>query len=692
MNTSANNLSGQDYDQSYFSSPLNAIRTALVKHISLLEGNKNLDYIDRFANNEPIITTRTKINLSNLEKICKIFKLPQDSFGGAVLLLCAGTELDESFAQLCAEAQGFGGKSHPTFSLALDVFKSPVWDENKQWNAITPTAPLRYWRLIDIVPGGGTLLSSRLRIDERILNFLMGEDHLDERLMGLIKLVNFSSRLLDSHKKQAEKVIKIWARHDVGNQQPPVVNLYGRDETTKRAISSYICEVMKRKLGLLSVQSLPTNPDELDALIRLWKREAALSEYVLLLECDEFDISDKSRASTIIRLVDGINSPEINISEEIKWRFIVSSPEKLDIRAKPAVALEIKTPSSKEQRDQWESYRDEFINCSDEYIQELTSQFDLYTGEIEVAYLQAKEDHDNNKDQKIAREKLWDSCRIQSRPLLDDLAQRIETAVKKKDLILPEAQHGILDDIVAHVKQRFTVYQKWGFASKSKRGLGISALFSGGSGTGKTLAAEYLANKLKLDLYRIDLSQVVSKYIGETEKNLKQVFDAAETGGAILLFDEADALFGKRSEVKDSHDRYANIEISYLLQRMEAYRGLVILTTNMKEAIDQSFLRRLRFVIDFPFPDSKQRAKIWKNMLSSEIPVFGLDFNKLARLSIAGGNIKNITSYAAFLAANSGEGVGMNLLLRAAYIEYAKLDRQLTAAELGNWKWISDEA
>ena len=181
-------------------------------------------------------------------------------------------------------------------------------------------------------------------------------------------------------------------------------------------------------------------------------------------------------------------------------------------------------------------------------------------------------------------------------------------------------QKWLLRQIAIHVRQRAKVYQTWGFASKGSRGLGISALFAGLSGTGKTMAGEVLANELKLDLYRIDLSQVVSKYIGETEKNLRRVFDAAEEGAAILLFDEADALFGKRSEVKDSHDRYANIEVSYLLQRMETYRGLAILTTNQKSAIDLAFLRRIRFVVEFPFPEAAQRAEIWRRIFPRRPP------------------------------------------------------------------------
>jgi SpoVK/Ycf46/Vps4 family AAA+-type ATPase len=207
-----------------------------------------------------------------------------------------------------------------------------------------------------------------------------------------------------------------------------------------------------------------------------------------------------------------------------------------------------------------------------------------------------------------------------SRPRLDDLAQRIVPAASWLDLVLPEPQLRALREISMHVRQRARVYRDWGFGEKGERGLGISALFSGSSGTGKTMAAEVLANDLRLDLYRIDLSQLVSKYIGETEKNLRRVFEAAEDGGAVLLFDEADALFGKRSEVKDSHDRYANIEVSYLLQRMESYRGLAILTTNLKNAVDTAFLRRLRFIIQFPFPDAAHRAEIWRRIFPEATP------------------------------------------------------------------------
>ena len=252
-------------------------------------------------------------------------------------------------------------------------------------------------------------------------------------------------------------------------------------------------------------------------------------------------------------------------------------------------------------------------------------------------------------------------------------------------MVLPELEKQILRDAADQLKQRTKVYDEWGFGGKSKRGLGISALFAGASGTGKTMAAEVLAREMKLDLYRIDLSAIVSKYIGETEKNLSRVFDAAEMGGVILLFDEADAIFGKRSEVKDSRDRHANMEVAYLLQRMEAYPGLSILTTNLKNSIDQAFLRRIRFIVQFPFPDANQRAEIWRRVFPKNTPTEGLDEWKLARLQVAGGNIRNIALNAAFIAAQAEEVVKMQHILQAAKSEYTKMERPLTDNEVKGW-------
>jgi SpoVK/Ycf46/Vps4 family AAA+-type ATPase len=216
--------------------------------------------------------------------------------------------------------------------------------------------------------------------------------------------------------------------------------------------------------------------------------------------------------------------------------------------------------------------------------------------------------------------------------------------------------------------------------------LGLSALFSGASGTGKTMAAGTLARELDRDLYQIDLATVISKYIGETEKHLRKIFDAADRSGAILLFDEADALFGKRSQVRDSHDRYANLEVSYLLQRMESYRGIAILTTNMQNALDTAFQRRLRFVAHFPFPDEPSRQRIWRKVFPAAAPTADLDYERLAQLNVTGGSIRNIAILAAFLAADAGTAITMRSIQEAARTEYAKLDKPLSPAETRGWE------
>ena len=336
--------------------------------------------------------------------------------------------------------------------------------------------------------------------------------------------------------------------------------------------------------------------------------------------------------------------------------------------------LDVNRGSTGEQRDLWASAMGPVAGPLDGHLDALAAQFHLDAESIQNigASVLAEEAVPSAEPLET---RLWDACRARAQPRMDSLAQRIEPVATWDDLVLPAPALDRLREITVHVRHRARVYGDWGFALRGARGLGISALFAGGSGTGKTLAAEVIAHELRLDLYRIDLSQVVSKYIGETEKNLRRVFDAAEEGGAILLFDEADALFGKRSEVKDSHDRHANIEVSYLLQRMECYRGLAVLTTNRRNDLDSAFLRRIRFVITFPFPDAPQRAEIWRRIFPVETPLGGLDYDRLARLNIPGGNIRNIALHAAFHAAETGGPVQMEHIRCAAEVEFTKLER-----------------
>ena len=249
------------------------------------------------------------------------------------------------------------------------------------------------------------------------------------------------------------------------------------------------------------------------------------------------------------------------------------------------------------------------------------------------------------------------------------------------DLVLPAEQTNLLHQIVNQVRLRPTVYETWGFAERTSQGPGVSALFTGERGTGKSMAAEVMAHDLRLDLYRVDLSTLVSKYIGENEKNLPRIFDAAEDNGAILFFDEADALFGKRGEVKDSHDRYANIEVNFLLQRLESYRGLAILTTNVKSALAPAFLRRLRFIVNFPLANQNQRELIWQKVFPPQAPIDELDVGRLAKFNISGGTIHNVALNAAFLAAQDQSRITMSTVLSALRTEYRKLEKPINEAD-----------
>ena len=606
---------------------------------------------------------------SALETLCKIFNLTP--FERDLLLLCAGVELDSSFAALCARAHGDASRAQPTLSLALAALP------DAHWSALTPAAPLRSWRLIEV--GNGPILTQgSLRIDERILHFLAGVQHPDDRLAGLVEQLSPNSEIVASHAELAERIAASWSRNGQ-HDRLPAVQLCGSHIGDLRTVAVGACSHLGLRVWALAAQFLPVGPSELDGLMRLWEREAMLTGAALLLECQEVEANDAPRTAAINKVIEGLRSP-----------LFVSSTEPRRSPRRASLTYYVRNPTAVEQRDLWgRAFSANAINLNGE-VDQFVSQFDLNLSKIQSAFTQVmgqkllSESGDNETSFDFGSS-LWDACRVQARPKLDDLAQRIEPAAAWNDLVLSDTGLQTLREVAVHVRRRMTVYQTWGFATKGLRGLGISALFSGVSGTGKTMAAEVLASELRLDLYRIDLSAVVSKYIGETEKNLRRVFDAAEEGGAILLFDEADALFGKRSEVRDSHDRYANIEVSYLLQRMEAYRGLAILTTNLKSALDTAFLRRLRFIVDFPFPDASLRAEIWRRIFPRETPTENLDAVKLAQLNVAGGNIRNIALNAAFLAADANEPVRMKHLLRAAENEYMKLEKSLSDGEIRGW-------
>ncbi|WP_447979262.1 ATP-binding protein [Candidatus Nitrospira bockiana] len=587
-----------------------------------------------------------------LDHLCTVFGL--SSFERDVLLMCAGAEVDSGFAER------FGP---PTWALALA--KLP----DAHWSAVSPAAPLRYWRLIELQPAGA-LVKAGLRLDERVLHYLLGIQELDARVAGVLIRVKDEEVVTPSHRRLAAHIEQVWRRAGDAAKLP-VVKMAGPSRADRRGIAAAACARLGLRLYVLSAADLPATA-EWATWLQLCERETALMHAALLLECDD---------------VEGERGPVRRFVERARCAMIVSSRDALGELSRASVMVSVQKPKPDEQRAVWRQALGDRAGSLNGSVDALVAQFDLSARTIRAiaAAQEVLEPSGPSADPQPSAADLWTAARALSRGRLDGLAQRIEPSAIWDDLVLPQAQMRTLREIAAQVRHRATVYETWGVGRQGRRGLGISALFAGASGTGKTMAAEVLANDLQLDLYRVDLSQVVSKYIGETEKNLRQVFDAAEDGGAILLFDEADALFGKRSEVKDSHDRYANIEVSYLLQRMEAYRGLAILTTNMKHALDPGFLRRIRFIVPFPFPDAAQRAQIWRQVFPPAMPTAGIEIDKLARLAMPGGHIRNIAVNAAFLAADTNEPVQMKHLLESTRTEYAKLDKPLSEAEVAGW-------
>ena len=604
---------------------------------------------------------------SPLDTVCRIFHL--SSFERNVLLLCAGAELDSAFPSLCAAAQEDPSKPQPTFGLALALFP------DAHWSALSPGSPLRRWQLLEVGPER-PVTRSPLRIDERVLHYLTGVNHPDDRLSGMIEPLRAPPLIVPSHSALVEQIAAIWSAARNSHEIPAIV-LNGRDEPAKRSIALAACAALGLAVHRIAASTIPANPSERDSLVRLWEREAVFGSSALLLECGTDGAGDAVRDQSISYLVEHVTGP-----------LVISAHERRLEVSRAVITFNVEKPASHEQYELWRDVLGSPGAPFDEQLKELVSQFNLSAPDIASAGAEAAELLSSAPEGQDPGEFSLMMHRICCRRIrlgLQDLAIRIEPRATWDDIVLPERQLLTLREIAMHIRRKEKVCTDWGFATKGLRGLGTFALFSGVSGTGKTMAAEVLANDLELDLFKIDLSQVISKYIGETEKNLRRVFDAAEGGGVLLLFDEADALFGKRSEVKDSHDRYANIEISYLLQRMEAYRGLAVLTTNAVTALDPAFMRRIPFVVRFPFPDDRQRTEIWQKVFPADTPKDPLDYRKLARLTVTGGNIHNISLNAAFLAADAGEPVRMEHLLKAARSEYAKLEKPLSEAEIGGW-------
>lgn len=612
-----------------------------------------------------------------------------------IITLCAAVELDTRAAALCARAQDDARKPFPTLALAMALFDDP------EWTALSPTRPLLGSRMIEVhQPGVTPLASAALKLDERIMNYLRGDNHLDEGLAVMLTRVRPPLRTdggaaepCASQKGRVAEIVSAWiAAHERG-EAPPVVHLIGPDASSNRLVALAAAGEAGRRLYAIEAKTLEglltarAGGSDLNTFSRLWEREAILMKIALYVD-DESATAETSDAPSITPAPRGHHGGDAIaglLAKAGTWTFVATREPGLRID-RPHVTVEVARPTPDEQVTAWAEALGFDLETLDPAIHRsltgLASQYPLDPTAIHDIVDRVGRRRRRYDDATELIDDLWDECRARCRPRAHGLAQRIESRAGWRDLVLPERPTAQLHTIVEQVRHRHAVYHTWGFAEVLSRGMGLSVLFSGESGTGKTMAAEVIANELGVDLFRIDLSSVLSKYIGDIEKNLKAVFDAFEDSGAILFFDEADALYGKRTEIKDSHDRYANIAVNYLLQRIEAYRGLAILATNFKSALDPALSRRLRFVVEFPQPGQKERAEIWRRAFPSSTPLQDVDADRLARLPLNGGSIRVAALNAAFAAAAGGSPVvAMRHVVEASRDECLKLGRAIPASE-----------
>ncbi len=561
---------------------------------------------------------------------------------------------------------GLVSGSNLDFTSALRVLVSHPEDVQE---VFLPTAKLRNHKFISFADQPQTVLphSRPILLDEWAYHALIGLVTLDHRLKTVVAPAKaFAGYLSDLQHGMVARAIEI-----IAADARFIVQIAGAETEMRSHLAAAIAQGLECSLFELNVSRL--DMVSIDDFAVRWNRFARLKKAILLLNIGDFAVGETTEKNV------QLEAARVFV-QQLEGTVFITSRVALTW-GRDTVTFEVKRPSTLEQRALWRARFDVSV-LSDADIVDLTAQFDFTGAQIERVTSDSL-----GSDAALLRDTLWDSGLALLRPALEGLTQRIEPAERASwsNLILPERELNTLKRLVTHVQQRQQVYENWGWKQDSSRGFGISALFGGSSGTGKTFSAEIIAKELKMDLQRIDLPSIVSKYIGESEKLLSKLFDAAEYGGCILLFDEADAIFGKRSEVKDSNDRYANLEVSYLLQRMEAFKGLVILTTNQENNMDSAFLRRLRFVVQYPVPDAAARANLWRGIFPKNTPTHLLDYQRLAQLEVSGGNIRNIALNAAFNASSENSPITMNHLYEVALEEIRKLKRLPRPTEFVGW-------
>ncbi len=616
-----------------------------------------------------------------LDELARFFQLTP--FDVDALLVALAPELELRYQRLYAYLQDDVTKRHPSVNLVIDLLCSSFEAKITARSHFASSAPLLKHRLLHLFDDPShhhpPLLSRYLKVDERIVNYLLGSNQPDDRLLPLVRDLGTAARLEDLLlPEDVKNGLRRIAQAQVTRQEGVILYFQGPYGVGKQTAAQALCEELGMTLLVIDGESLMNHKElEFQTALRLVMRESLLQSAALYWTGFDVLLTDAKRDQRTV-LLEALAERRgiVFLAGDLRWEPRDALHDRVFVR------VEFARPGYEDRRRLW-------IGCLDRSIEPqaeaLAGTFRFTAGQIRDAAATARNlaRWRDPETPQLSRDDLYSACRLQSNGALAALARPITPHYAWDDIVLAPDELAQLREICHQASARHIVYGEWGFDRKLSLGKGLNVLFSGPPGTGKTMAAEVIANELGLDLYKIDLSQVVSKYIGETEKNLDRIFTAAQSANAILFFDEADALFGKRSEVKDAHDRYANIEVGYLLQKMEEYEGVAILASNLRSHMDEAFVRRMHFIVELPFPDEHYRRRIWEVIFPREAPLGeDVDFGILARdIKLAGGNIKNIGLAAAFYAARDGGVIRMPHLLQAARREHQKLGRVWNEAQ-----------
>jgi ATP-dependent 26S proteasome regulatory subunit len=601
-----------------------------------------------------------------LEHLADVFNLSQ--FDVDVLIICLAPTLDLRYESIYGYLQDNITLKQPSVNLVLDLLCGNGSNRIKHYAHFSVASPLFKHQLIEFIPENGSrkvpLLRQTIAVDKTVSTWLLGDFVVDPEFSGHTTFIypdDKSDSLILPPKIRSQL-------DDVGIDRSIFV-FHGPDQVSQDAAALNLATATGKPLLQANLTSILEDGYSIENVIKRTLRDALLINAIPYFTSWEACIKDHKAPAELFSELCNHPGPAI-VSGRHTWQAGGSQRDRV------FRWIEFPIPRFSERLLLWKHFTGRHFLADNLDFMPLAGQFQLSTGQIRDAAATAMDIAAKNGGV-IKGQDLFEAARSHSNPNLAGLARKINPRYGWEDIVLPGDQVDLLNEIVSTVRCRPKVLDDWGIGQKLASSRGVTALFSGPPGTGKTMAAEIIAAELSLDLYKIDLSTVVSKYIGETEKNLERIFNEAETSNAILFFDEADALFGKRSEVRDSHDRYANIEISFLLQRMEAYNGVTILATNLRANLDEAFTRRLQFAVDFPFPEEIDRLRIWLTLFPEEIPkISNLDFEMMAeKYKLAGGNIRNIIVNAAYLAADDGQFVTMDHLLHGARRELQKMGR-----------------